>query len=80
MQPFAGESRPIYIWEQMRKIEEELFLLSERTGELDVEDRRRIGRLRGERTHLASQLLLIELAYCAGPRHLPNINKNSTQA
>ena len=39
MQPFAGESRPICIWKQMRKIEDELFLLSGQTGELDVEDR-----------------------------------------
>lgn len=70
MQPFAGESRPLYIWKQMRKIEDELFLLSERTGELDVENRRRIGRLRGERTHLASQLPLIERAYCVKPLHL----------
>ena len=45
----------------MRTIEDELFVLSEITGELDLENQRRIGRLRGERTHLASQLLLNEL-------------------
>jgi hypothetical protein len=61
MQLSDGETRPRDIWEQMRTIEDELFVLSEIPGELDVENRRRIGRLRGERTHLASQLLLNEL-------------------
>ncbi len=42
----------------MRAIEEELFVLSEINRELDVENRRRIGFLRGERTRLANQLLL----------------------
>ena len=61
MQLSDGETRPRDIWEQMRTIEDELFVLSEIPRELDVENRRRIGRLRGERTHLASQLLLNEL-------------------
>jgi hypothetical protein len=60
MQLSAGDSRPNEICEQMRTIEEELFVLSEITGELGVENRRRIGFLRGERTHLASRLLLNE--------------------
>jgi hypothetical protein len=60
MQRSAGESSPNGICEQMRIIEEELFVLSEITGELNVENRRRIGFLRGERTHLAGQLLLNE--------------------
>jgi hypothetical protein len=55
------ESRRIKIWEQMRTIEGELFLLAARSGELDSQSRRRMDRLRGERTHLASQLLLNEL-------------------
>ena len=45
----------------MRTIENELFVLFQVTGELDLESHRRVGRLRGERTHLASQLLLNEL-------------------
>ena len=61
MQQSDGETRPREIWEQIRTIEDELFVLSEIPGELDVEHRRRIGCLRGERTHLASQLLLNEL-------------------
>ena len=61
MQLSNFEKRRIDIWEQMREIEAELFLLSARSEDLDVEDRRRVGRLRGERTHLASQLLLNEL-------------------
>jgi len=62
MRPFDGEVRPIDIWKQLRKIEDELFLLAGGAAELDPEKHRlRIGRLRGERTHLASQLLLNEL-------------------
>jgi hypothetical protein len=62
MRPIDGEVRPIDIWEQLRKIEDELFLLAGRARELDPENhRRRIGRLRSERTHLAGQLLLKEL-------------------
>jgi hypothetical protein len=61
MQLSNHESRRIEIWEQMRTIEGELFLLSARSGELDSKSRRRMDRLRGERTHLASQLLLNEL-------------------
>ena len=62
MRPFDGEVRPIDIWKQLRKIEDELFLLAGGAPELDPENHRlRIGRLRGERTHLASQLLLNEL-------------------
>ena len=61
MQLSKYEKQKIDIWEQMRTIEGELFLLSARSGELDSEGRSRIGRLRGERTHLASQLLLCDL-------------------
>jgi hypothetical protein len=61
MQLSKVEKRKIDIWEQLRTIEGELFLLSARSGELDSENRSRIGRLCGERTHLASQLLLCEL-------------------
>ena len=61
MQLSNHESRRIEIWEQMRTIEGELFLLSARSGELDSQSRRRMDRLRGERTHLASQLLLNQL-------------------
>lgn len=61
MQQSDGESRPRDIWDQMRTIENELFVLFQVTGELDLESHRRVGRLRGERTHLASQLLLNEL-------------------
>ena len=58
MQLSNSENRQIEIWEQMRTIEGELFLLSRRSGELlDSKNRRRI-RLCGERTHLATQLLL----------------------
>jgi hypothetical protein len=61
MQLSGDKTRPRDIWEQMRTIEDELFVLFQVTGELDLESHRRIGRLRGERTHLASQLLLNEL-------------------
>ena len=73
MQLSDGENRPIDTWEQMRAIEDELFVLSEITGELDVENRRRIGFLRGERTHLAGQMLLKELRP-VGP-YLPVVGK-----
>jgi len=61
MQLSDYEKRKIDIWEQLRTIEGELFLLSARSGELDSENHSRIGRLCEERTHLASQLLLGEL-------------------
>ena len=61
MQLSNYEKRKIDIWEQLRTIEGELFLLTARSGELDSESHSRIGRLCGERTHLASQLLLREL-------------------
>jgi len=61
MQLSNHEKRKIDIWEQMRTIEGELFLLSARSGELDSENNSRIGRLCEERTHLASELLLREL-------------------
>ena len=54
------EKRKITIWEQMRAIEGELFLLSARSGELDFEDGHEFERLRGERTQLARELLLSE--------------------
>ena len=46
------------IWEQMRKIEGELFLLSARSGELDFENHHQFERLCGELTKLANELLL----------------------
>jgi hypothetical protein len=61
MQQSDSENRQIEIWEQMRTIEGELFLLSARSGELDSENHRRIENLRRQRTHLASQMLLHEL-------------------
>ncbi|HEY4933960.1 MAG TPA: hypothetical protein VII23_20540 [Terriglobales bacterium] len=45
----------------MQKIEDELFHLFAGPGEVDIDTRLRVGRLRGERTRLASQLLLNEL-------------------
>jgi hypothetical protein len=54
------EKRRINIWEQMRAIEAELFLLSARSGELGFEDGHRFEQLCGERTQLASGLLLSE--------------------
>ena len=45
----------------MQKIEDELFHLFAGPGEVDIDARVRVGRLRGERTRLASQLLLNEL-------------------
>ena len=55
------EKRRIDVWEQMREIEGELFLLSARSGELDFENRQRFQRLCGDRTQLASELLLNKL-------------------
>jgi hypothetical protein len=52
------EKRRITIWEQMRGIEGELFLLSARAEDLDFENGHRFERLCGERTKLASELLL----------------------
>jgi hypothetical protein len=60
MQPSELEKRRITIWEQMRAIEGELFLLSARSGELDFENGHRFEYLSGERTHLARELLLNE--------------------
>ena len=54
------EKRRISIWEQMRAIEGELFLLSARSGALDFESGDHFAGLCGERTRLASELLLIE--------------------
>ena len=54
------EKRRITIWEQMRGIEGELFLLSARSGELDSENGHKFKRLCGERTKLANELLLHE--------------------
>jgi len=45
----------------MRVIEGELFILSEGPGEMDLENRHRFQRLCGDRTQLASKLLLNEL-------------------
>jgi hypothetical protein len=58
MQLSNVEQRKGDIWEQMREIEGELFLLSEGSGERDFEGRRRFQRLCGERTQLAGKLLL----------------------
>ena len=60
MQLSTFEKRRVTIWEQMRKIEGELFLLSARSAELDFENGHRFTRLCGERTRLASELLLTE--------------------
>ena len=60
MQPSELEKRRITIWEQMRAIEGELFLLSARSGELDFENEHRFECLCGERTQLARELLLNE--------------------
>ncbi len=61
MQISDREKRKIIIWEQMREIEGELFLLSARSGKLDFENRHRFQRLCADRTQLASELLLSEL-------------------
>jgi len=60
MQLSIYAKRRITIWEKMREIEGELFLLSARSGELDFENGRRSKRLCGERTKLANELLLNE--------------------
>jgi len=54
------EQRRIEIWEQMRLIEGDLFLLSARSGEMDPADGDRFERLCAERTELAVELLLIQ--------------------
>ena len=61
MQISECEKRKINIWEQMREIEGELFILSARSGELDFADRHRFRCLCVDRTQLASELLLSEL-------------------
>jgi hypothetical protein len=58
MQSSDFEKRRITIWEQMRAIEGELFLLSARSGKLDFENGHDFERLCGERTQLARELLL----------------------
>jgi hypothetical protein len=60
MQLSDFEKRRINIREQMRGIETELFLLSGRSRELDFENGHRFEQLCGERTQLASRLLLNE--------------------
>ncbi len=60
MQLSDFEKRRITIWEQMREIEGELFLLSARSGQLDFENRHRFEQLCGERTQLAREALLNE--------------------
>ena len=61
MQISDCETRKINIWEQMRAIEGELFLLSARSGELDFADRHRFQCLCVDRTRLASELFLSEV-------------------
>ena len=58
MQLSDREKRRLSIWEQMREIESELFLLSARSGALSFEYGRHFERLCRERTRLASRLLL----------------------
>jgi hypothetical protein len=53
-----SEERSIQIWEQMREIEGELFLLSARSGGLDVKSVQRFDQLCGHRTQLAGELLI----------------------
>jgi len=60
MQLSDFEKRKINIWQQMRGIEAELFLLSARSEELGFENVHRCEQLCGERTQLASELLLNE--------------------
>ncbi len=60
MQLSSFEKRRITIWEKMREIEGELCRLSARSGELDFENGHWFNRLCGERTKLASELLLNE--------------------
>ncbi len=59
MQSSDFEKRRINIRERMRGIEAELFLLSGRSGELDFGNGHRFEQLCGERTQLASRLLLL---------------------
>jgi len=54
------EKRRTEIWEQMRLIEGDLFLLSARSGELDPADGSGFERLCAERTQLAVESLLIQ--------------------
>jgi hypothetical protein len=58
MQLSDREKRRLSIWEQMRKIESELFLLSARSVALSFEYGQRFERLCKERTRLAIRLLL----------------------
>ena len=51
------QRRRIDIWEQMRKIEGELFLLSEGPGERDLEKRLHFQRLCPERTQTGEQVV-----------------------
>ena len=54
------EKRRAQIWEQMRLIEGDLFLLSARSGKSDPAGKHRFRRLCAERTQLAVELLLIQ--------------------
>jgi hypothetical protein len=58
MQLSDWEKRRVSIWEQLREIESELFLLSARSVALSFEYGQRFERLCRERTRLASRLLL----------------------
>ena len=58
MQPSDLDKRKIAIWEQMREIEGELFLLSARSVELNFQSGHRFERLCAKRTQLAGELLL----------------------
>ena len=58
MQLSDVRKRSTTIWERMREIEGELFLLSARSVELDFEDGHQFEPLYRERTHLAGELLL----------------------
>jgi hypothetical protein len=60
MQRSELDERRITVWEQMREIEGELFLLSGRSEDLDLESGHRFEYLCGKRTKLASELLLNE--------------------
>jgi len=54
------EKRKNEIWERMRLIEDDLFLVSARSGESDPAGGHRFERLCAERTELAVELLLIQ--------------------
>ena len=58
MQLSDREKRRLSLWEQMRKIESELFLLSARSVALSFEYGQSFEHLCRERTRLASRLLL----------------------